>query len=198
MFDDGDDAATVFLFDEIADQLVEQGSQTSPAQIHGCFSGMLASGGDALAEAGLDGLAQALELVAHGELAGRLMQLYRATDDALRDEEFGFHPLLPDDEVDIEARTIALADWCSGFLTGVSHVTVQRNTVTWSGESKEILEDIAAMAQAEVGDYDDPEEAEESYMELVEYLRFGVLNLFTEATAVEGGDPSRDPGSTLH
>jgi yecA family protein len=198
MFDGDDDGAAVFRFDDIADQLLDQGLEASPSKIHGCFTGMLASGSDALAEAGLDGLDHALELNVHGELADRLMQLYRATDAALRDEEYGFNPLLPDDEDDIETRTIALAGWCSGFLSGVAHVTAQQRKGSWSSESREILEDIAAMAEAEVGDYDDPEEAEESYMEIVEYLRFGVLNLFMEATAIEIGDASLDPSTTLH
>ena len=46
---------------------------------------------------------------------------------------------------------------------------------------------------------EDEDEAEGSYVELVEYLRMGVLNLFTEAVDVEGpSDSSYDPSSTLH
>lgn len=199
MFDDDEDKVAVFLFDDLANQLLEQGSEVSPSEIHGCFSGMLASGASALAEVGLDGATQALEMDAHGELASHLMQLYRATDDALRDEEFGFQPVLPDDDDEIEARTAALVGWCRGFLTGVAHTSAQGLRHSWSGDAKEILEDIAAMTQAEVSDEEDEDEAEGSFLELVEYLRMGVLNLFTESVDVEGeSDSSYDPSSTLH
>ena len=35
----------VFLFDEFANHLVEQGESVSPSRIHGCLTGLLAAGG---------------------------------------------------------------------------------------------------------------------------------------------------------
>ena len=102
MFDDLNGDSFAFAFDELANHLLEQGLDASPSQLHGCLCGLLCAGASTQAEAGLDGIAQALDLVVHGELAGQVLRLYRVTAAALEDEEFDFHPLLPDDDTDIE------------------------------------------------------------------------------------------------
>ena len=188
MFDDDSQSAVPFDFDELADHLLEQGADVSPAQVHGCLCGLLAAGAPTQAEYGLDALDQVLALVAHGELAGRILQLYAATAAALVDEEFAFHPLLPDDEVDIAERTAALARWCNAFLAGVAYASAAQHS-QWSEQGREILEDIAAMAQADLGDDDDvdEDELEGSYTEIVEYLRFAVLNLHLERSELSPG-----------
>ncbi|MEZ5570204.1 MAG: hypothetical protein R3E54_18010 [Halioglobus sp.] len=71
MFDDPETPG-VFDFDELADHLLEQGADVSPAQVHGCLSGLLAAGELGEGERALDALAQGLELEAHGELAAWL------------------------------------------------------------------------------------------------------------------------------
>tara|TARA_B100001540_G_scaffold152092_1_gene134705 strand:+ start:1047 stop:1634 length:588 start_codon:yes stop_codon:yes gene_type:complete len=195
MYDDGEGEAQPFDFEELADHLFEQGAPCSPAQLHGCLSGLLAAGADGSDEYGLDATGQALELTLHGELAVRVMQLYRATGAALGDEAFGFHPLLPDDATDIQLRTRSLAQWCEAFLTGIAHGASA--AVNWSEQGREILEDIAAMAQAEVGEEESEDEAEDSYLEIVDYLRFAVLNLYMEH-AEAPQDRGRPPAGTLH
>ena len=42
---------------ELANQLLEQGHDVSPADLHGCLCGLLAAGGSPQGEAGLQGLA---------------------------------------------------------------------------------------------------------------------------------------------
>ena len=44
-----------------------------------------------------------------------------------------------------------------------------------------VLSDIAAMAEAAVDDDESEEDSEGSYMELVEYLRFAVLNVYMDS-----------------
>ena len=95
MYDEAFDEVSVFDFDEIAGHLLEQGALASPSRLHGCLCGLLSAGAPAQAEYGLDALAEALDLVLHGELASRVMQLYTVSDTVLRDDEFSFHPLLP-------------------------------------------------------------------------------------------------------
>lgn len=179
MFDEQSGAGGVFLFDEFADHLLEQGVDASPSRVHGCLSGLLAAGAPRQAEYGLDALGQALDLALYGELAGRVLELYGATAAAMDDEEFGFHPLLPDEEADIHTRTSAMAGWCSGFLAGFALVSAaaERSGEALSQDSGEVLKDIAAIAGAEVDEDADEDDSEESYAELVEYLRFAVLNV---------------------
>ena len=61
----------VFDFEELANHLLEQGQQSSPSALHGCLCGLLAAGAPREGEFCLEALAQALELVLHGDLAGQ-------------------------------------------------------------------------------------------------------------------------------
>ncbi len=187
MSDDLFGKTVVFDFDEFANHLIEQGLQSSPAEIHGCLTGLLASGAAVEAELALVALADVLDLTVHGELAGQTMELYTVTASALQDDEFDFHPLLPDDETAISERSTSLAGWCSGFIGGFALGTAAAPD-TRSGRAKdikEILEDIEAFSQVAVDEDFDEEEAEESFFDIVEYLRFAVLNVHLDSQSAQ-------------
>ncbi len=182
MFDEGPMAPGVFDFEELANLLVEQGSAASPARIHGALSGLLAAGAQPLAELGLDAVSQLLDLVAHGELAEQILSLYTVTAGSLADEDFEFHPLLPEDDEALDVRIEALGDWSAGFLLGFNwqHGRTPAQAETLSADSREILSDLAALAEVAPADDEDEDESEAHYAELVEYLRFAVLNVFMD------------------
>jgi yecA family protein len=185
MYDDPTDGPGIFDFDELANHLVEQGLQTSPSDIHGCLCGLLAAGAAVEPELALAALTESMDLELRGELAERVMSLYTVSGAALEDEEFDFHPLLPDDEMDIVSRTEALAGWCKGFMTGFALVSAGASTAAENVVSKdttEVLKDFAAMALAEAADEDreNDEAAEEDYFELVEFIRFATLNIYMD------------------
>jgi yecA family protein len=201
MHDDDMFQAEIFDFDELANHLLEQGLQSSPANIHGCLCGLLAAGAAVEPELALAALVETLELELRGELAEQVMQLYKVSAAALEDEEFDFHPLLPDDEADIETRTAALAGWCESFLAGFALVSASASSEAenaLSRDSAEVLKDIAAIAQAETGEEDneDEEAAEEDFFALVEYLRFAILNVYMDRHS-DDRDVSPDSGVNL-
>jgi yecA family protein len=201
LYDDELDTVGVFDFDEFANHLLDQGVHASPAQLHGCLTGLLCAGAPTEAEYGLDAVAQALDIDPHGELANRIMQLFCVTAAALQDDDFTFNPLLPDDDAEIAERTAALASWCEGFLTGFAYLIAGEDARggAVSQEASEVLSDIAAMAQAETGDYEDEDEAENSFAELVEYLRVAVVNVFMERGARRQDEEGADErGHPLH
>jgi uncharacterized protein YgfB (UPF0149 family) len=187
VFDDFDSDGQVFDFDELANHLLEQGLETSPSRIHGCLVGLLAAGAASEREVALAALSDSMDLQVHGELAEQVMALYAVTAAALADDEFDFHLLLPDDEVDIAQRTDAMAQWCKGFLAGFALVAASAGEgqapAAMSADSSEILKDIAAISEASVDEEAEEEELEGSYFELVEYLRFAVLNVFLDNAA---------------
>lgn len=185
MYDDKLDKTEVFDFDEFANHLLEQGLQSSPSEIHGCLTGLLASGAPVEAESALVALADVLDLNVHGELASQAMELYNVTASSLVDEEFDFHALLPDDEADIEDRTNSLAAWCSGFLGGLAQgrASLTDSDSKLTRQSREILKDIEAFSQAGLDEEVSEEESEESYFEISEYLRVAVLNIHMDAVA---------------
>lgn len=200
MHEDLAEEVGVFDFDEFADHLVDQGMLVSPSQLHGCLCGILCTGAPTEAEYGLDALSQALDIVMHGELASRIMQLYTVTEVALKDEEFTFLPLLPDDDEEIGLRASALASWCDGFMSGFAYVIAgnEATAAALSQDTGEVLKDVAAMAQAHADD-EIEEDAEDSYMELVEYLRAAVVNVFLDSLATtEDTEVSSETGRLLH
>lgn len=201
MYDELPDDIGVFDFDEFADHLLDQGVQASPSQIHGCLSGLLGAGAPTEPEHGLDALEQTLHFHLHGELASRVMQLYSFTALALRDDEFTFLPLLPDDDEELALRTAALASWCEGFLAGFAYQIAAADPAggALSQEAGEVLTDIAAMAQAVTDDDESEDEAEDSFCELVEYLRVAVVNIFLDSGATaRDGTPSSGAARHLH
>ena len=178
-----------FDFEELANQLLEQGQAASPADLHGCLCGLLAAGASHQAEAGMDGLNQALDLDLHGELAEQVMALYVVTAQALDNDEFDFYPLLLDDDADIASRTAALAGWCRSFLAGYAQVSAaaSRPRAALPGDSSEILQDLAAIAEADHDDLVEDEESEKNYAELTEYIRFAALNAYADSAPQDPG-----------
>ena len=192
MFDPRPGEAEPVDFDEIADHFVEQGLQRSPSEVHGCLCGLLAAGGPADPEWGLAAMFEALDLVMHGALAGEMLRLYAISAAALEDDEFDFYPLLPDDERAIAERTATLGDWCRGFLAGFARAG--GNAEALAGDSAEVLTDFAAIAEAEVDEEAPEEESEESYIELVEYLRFAAMNVYMDSRS----NVDSAPGGSIH
>ncbi|MEZ5502113.1 MAG: UPF0149 family protein [Halioglobus sp.] len=201
MYDDAPGEVDVFDFDEFADHLLDQGVLASPSQLHGCLSGLLGAGASPDPEYGLDALGRALDIELHGELASRIMQLYTVTGSALLGEEFAFYPLLPGDDEGIAERAQSLANWCDGFMVGFAYgfAGEEQGLGPLSQEAGEILRDIAAMAEAEVVEDEDDEDAEDSFMELVEYLRVAVANIYLEnSMAGQDGDFTPATNRPLH
>ena len=175
--------------EQMANLLWDAGLELSPAEIHGCLTGLLAAGTAPDPESALAATCRLLDAEIYGELAAQVMGLYRLTAEHLEDEDFDFYPLLPDDEEEIGTRTEAMAGWCRSFLAGFAERAGGRSGLP--EDSGEVLKDFAAIAQAAVEEGEDDEEGlEESYMELVEYLRFAALNVYLDT---RGNSPDEDP-----
>jgi uncharacterized protein YgfB (UPF0149 family) len=198
MFDPQLQDGPVFDYEALTGQFDDQGVAVSVARVHGCLCGLLAAGAATIQERALAALAEALDVEVHGELAEAIMQLYLVSASALADEAFDFHPLLPDDETDIGPRAEALGDWCAGFLAGFALVAAGGGTGTGAADdTREVLTDLAAMARASADDGPD-EESEQSYFELVEYLRFAVMNVYADTLARLEDEPAAPGDGTLH
>ncbi|MEP4486369.1 MAG: UPF0149 family protein [Halioglobus sp.] len=200
MFDERPGEPGVFDFDEIANHLLDQGQQTSPADLHGCLTGLLASGVATSAEAALDNVCTALHVTLHGELAEIVQNLYTVTAAALIDESFDFHPLLPDDDTELEVRTQALADWSRAFLAGYAQgkVTSGATGAAVAADSAEALRDLAVIAQAGIDEDATEEESEQSYAEILEYLRVAALNVFLDSEGAGDSSAADNPELPLH
>lgn len=162
-------------FDQVADLFLMEGVDLSPSEWHGCVVGLLVSGlrsDDLLAAMG-----HALKESITGDLMVATEQAAAASLGALCDPDYGFSPLVPDDDDELEIRSEGLALWSEGFLKGFAAGVTQSDQVTT--ESAEILRDLAQIARVEVSGFDDFDEQENDFFELLEYVRVVVLNLYS-------------------
>lgn len=166
-------------FPELDRLLQSTGSQVSAAEGHGCLCGALC----ALDEYDLKRWAE--EIVPDDEKGASdsnqeaLRLVYTDTVRALREDQMDFAPLLPEDESSLEERAIALGQWCQGFLYGLG-LSGLESTEKLPESVQEILRDLTHISQASVDTEALDEESEESYAELIEYLRAGVQLIHDE------------------
>lgn len=109
------------------------------------------------------------------EARDNLIQLHTATLNGLSDSTLEFQLMLGDENDTLEQRIEMLGDWCQGFLLGIAKQG-------WSdyaklpGDAAEVVQDILEISNAvSYALEEDAEENENAYMQLVEYLRTGVL-----------------------
>jgi uncharacterized protein YgfB (UPF0149 family) len=114
------------------------------------------------------------------DVANQLSELHQWTLGQMNDPFGGFQLLLPDDDDDLGERTDALATWCLGFVYGLAAGGISEESEL-PEDTKELLMDFIEISRAgnDLGDQDDDsasdEEDELAFMEIVEYVRTGVL-----------------------
>ena len=186
-------------YDEIDGALRDLGFRLDAAEYHGALCGVLCVQADASDDLGLETDAPANEDAVPA--ARELLQTVRQTSfDHLHDPESGFTPLLPQDDEALDQRVDALAQWCQGFLYGLSTRPALDLNET-SPELREVVNDLIQISRAGVEPEVEPDEDadENAYMELVEYVRAGVQLVFLELrpTITPAADDS-SVSSTLH
>ncbi len=178
-------------YDELNEALRRVGASADIAECHGLLSGLLCVKETVDSAAWISHILGAesdedLELNEDGRallsaLLGRVL-------DQLNDLDYGFHPLLPDDEEPLAKRAAALAEWCQGFVLGLS-----MGGVAALGQlpeaSDEIVKDMAEIAQMHADAEEASNEDEVAYTEIVEYVRMGVLLVREELRTISKPHP---------
>lgn len=156
--------------------------ELSAASLHGALVGGLCA--DAGAALSASALGACLDLVLDEQdlKASGVHDAVRATEEALRDPEFGFTPLLPDDDTSLAVRVRALADWCEAFVDGFSAMS---GDAALSAETSEILADLGSIAggldEQSLAEGDDEDEGD--FMQIAEFVRIATLGIFAERVA---------------
>lgn len=124
-----------------------------------------------------------------------LLLLFDNTAQQLQAGGFEYNLLLPDDDDSLEIRTEALGHWCQGFILGLQMLGIEKARELPTQDLAEIYGDIAEISQVSLHDMQHDEEEARSYVELVEYLRVGVM-LFCEE--LHNGRPQSSDGQVIH
>jgi hypothetical protein len=91
--------------------------------------------------------------------------------------------LLPADDELLSSRTEALSQWCAGFLFGLA-LGGFREEVAMPDNVSEVMKDFSEISRAGFTSDATDEADEAAYMEIVEYVRMGVLLLYEELQPV--------------
>jgi uncharacterized protein YgfB (UPF0149 family) len=158
------------------------------AECHGIACGLLCR----LPDASLDtfiGLLDMLELVKTpgSGLKMVLEELLNASKAQLSDEDMSFSLWLPGDNEILEERTMALSQWCSGFLAGIGS-SGDDTLKAMSDEANEALKDLQQISTADVTDTTQSEEDETAYAEIIEYIRVVILMIREDLRGPEEQD----------
>lgn len=102
-----------------------------------------------------------------------LCALYDHTKQELNDSLLNFALLMPEEDSSLSSRVESLKRWCDGFLFGLALAGV-KDLSNVPEDSMEILQDITTISQAD-DDEEEDEMNEVAYMDIVEYVRMGVL-----------------------
>lgn len=162
--------ATLPSSDDVDRSSRSLGLAASAPELHGGLSGWLAGGGDSgpgwLGWVLADDSAPAPDAV--------LEDMRKASVAQIEDPEFGFTLLLPTSGAPLYERSLALFEWCRGFLGGFGLAAGAEPPV--SDEGREALVDIAKLAAASPQE-DGDEEDERALAEIQEFVRVAVLLL---------------------
>ncbi|RUO80801.1 YecA family protein [Idiomarina tyrosinivorans] len=184
-----------YNYDRLSEQLQQHDVHPSAADIHGMLTGLLASGTPLTDD---DWLVLMSDLANEGQafdsaLLPLLRNLAEDTSAGLRDREFGFQLLLPEEKAPLHERLQALVAWVQSFLVGFG--INQTNLTALSKDLREAIDDMVEIAKLEF-EAEDSEEAEQAYDEVLEYLRVSAM-----MCAAELAQTPRKPaasGKTLH
>lgn len=175
------------------DELLNRiGSPLGPAESHGLLCGLFCAAREDVFPLWRDQLVGDAPLEA--EEAERLRLLAEETWRQLEDAELGFAVLLPGDDERLSERALALGEWCHGFLVGLG---LGQPGETDNAAVKEVLADLNQISTVSAQPEDCAgEEDENSYAELVEYVRVAVLMVKEQLRST--GPPAPESPSPLH
>ncbi len=165
-------------------------------ECHGLVAGMLCARADLDEKGWLAYIAadQPPGDVLASEARDVLAALYAETVRQLASAVLDFQPLLPGEEADLEERVLGLGEWVQGFLLGLAEGGL-KELDKLPEDSAEIIRDFAQIANAGGTEFEEGEEDEEAFTQLLEYVRTGVL-LVNEELNPTKAPPRGD--ATLH
>lgn len=177
-----DQAGIDLQFEDLAELFVKLGSTLSPTYLHGSITGVLSAGKRMTQEDWVD---WALDLIAPTEEVEEphvtiVQGMYFKTLSELEDEGLSFQLIMPNEDMPMEDRLLALSEWAGSFLGAFGATGVVKETSDMPATLQEILEDLAEIAQVDAKSAEDLNEAEDDFLAVAEHVRVSALTVFLE------------------
>jgi uncharacterized protein YgfB (UPF0149 family) len=180
-------------YDELNNLLWKANAEPRAAECHGFLCGQICIAGYADAEQWHDYLAlQANDTALDQACYDEIHTLIGEVHILIASPDFDFRLLLPDDSAPFRERVEALGEWCHGFLNGFG-MSRDTRTAMLNDECEDLIDDLSKICR--VGVDDDGNEDEQALLELVEYVRLGVMSLFE---TMQPGDTGSGRPEVLH
>lgn len=165
----------------------------NPVEVHGSLVGLICGGVTDIEKQWLGAL---VDLINDGQELPKPLQklvdkLYQDTLKRITDSDFGFTPMLPEEEESVSTRVEALSLWVQSFLAGIAIVQPKLNRA--SADVQEVIADLVEIARVEF-DVADDEESETALMELTEFAKMAALLCFVEF----GHEDEHDKNEKVH
>ncbi|MFT5707856.1 MAG: hypothetical protein ACI9ES_002157 [Oceanospirillaceae bacterium] len=188
-------------FEDVANLLVsEKITMVSPAELHGLVSGQLACGARLSNELWLQMANDFLDIEKFSQESSQvgLVGLYQQSLEQLESLDMGLDLLLPDDDdYEVSQRVESLGLWVQGFLAGFG-MQGRQTDKSLTVDAKEMLTDLGQIAQVASVDLEESEDSESDFFELAEYVRMGVVFMFTECNKRSTHASEQASSSTIH
>ena len=168
--------------EDIAELIGRCNLATSVSAFHGSLVGFISAGGHIHKGTLLDALAFEAAPAPTADEVAMLERLRHQTEAALADPDLTFEPLLPEDDASLGERTTGLVDWTRGFLGGFGLGGTPETAKSLTDDAQEVLRDLATIATSDF-DYEEGDTDEDALIEIVEFVRVGVLLLHAEVGA---------------
>jgi yecA family protein len=182
-------------FPEISDLeelLYRADAAMGAAEAHGALCGMLCARGTVELSEWVDHVVgeqeQGSELL--HDVVHKMSDLLQATMEMMNDATGEFRLLLPDEDDPLPERVDALASWCQGFIYGLAAGGITEESEL-PEDTDELLQDLIEISRAR-HDVDEEEEQESdasddevAYMEIEEYVKVGVLNIYEDLQPIQ-------------
>ena len=174
-------------YDLINDALKRAAIELDAAEVHGVLTGLLCAQDQTVEDKWFQYCFPQAEPgdLLFQETARLLKEMISEVQTQLQHSEFKFYPLLPDEDSSLLSRVEALAFWCQGFLLGISLGGIV-NSEKLPGELPEFIKDMVEFSKEENVELEEEEQDEDAYMELVEYIRMGILLFYEEIRSLKG------------
>ena len=188
----------MITYEDLRAQLEELGAIVSASELQGHLCGRLVVGQQISGTRGQKILSECLGFSAEelGPSADSFVELADEITLLLENDLFDFRLLLPPDNEAIYIRIEAVSEWCQGFLAGVGSSAGLKDSDLMI-EENETINDLVEITQISL-DVEESDENEALLVEVSEYVRLAVFNLFDQFRLRDGEPVSTGVDTPIH
>jgi uncharacterized protein YgfB (UPF0149 family) len=172
--------------DQLIDDLSTLELDIDVSHLHGLLTGLIVAGASEQAENFLRSLILNKTGPAFHQSTNALFSIYTVTQTWLNNFGFEFEMILPEIDIGLPERIMAFSNWCLGFLEGLQMSGLSLDDFE-NEDDIEILQHFEDFSQMDVEDLDFDNEDEKAYVDVTDYARLAVLQLFCDLNQHEEG-----------